>query len=243
MKLLQLNTWHLGLLKKIVDVIQKENPDVICLQEVPDAPGTLGGVASTLTELQDIIHYPYVYYSPALTFDLMTEDVKWGNAILSKFPIPESDTTFTFGTYTEQFAFKSHDRNIRNFQHVVLDINGTPVHVLNHHGYHVSEHKNGNETTLEACRKIAEYINGLSGPILLAGDFNLAPNSESMHQFDSLRNLSEEYALTTTRTDLTHKKEVCDYIIVNDAVRVNNFWASDTIASDHQALVLDFELS
>lgn len=242
MKLLQLNTWHLKLAKKIIDVINEEHPSIICFQEVPDSAGQ-PGLVDTLTELRQAVHYPYTYYSPVHNFRVMHANVAWGNAIMTTLPINNSATVFTSGEHVDDFSFETHSYNIRNFQHVILNVDDKELHVLNHHGYHISEHKNGTDETLKACKQIAEYISLLDGPVILTGDFNLAPDSESIKQFDGLlHNLSREYKLETTRTDLTKKQEVCDYIFVNDYIRVNSFFASDVVASDHKALLLDFDI-
>jgi endonuclease/exonuclease/phosphatase (EEP) superfamily protein YafD len=83
----------------------------------------------------------------------------------------------------------------------------------------------------------------LSGPVILTGDFNLVPGSKSLEPLNKmLRNLSIEFRLSTTRNQLTHKNEVCDYIFVNDKVQVKQFEASDALISDHKALILDFEI-
>jgi endonuclease/exonuclease/phosphatase family metal-dependent hydrolase len=50
------------------------------------------------------------------------------------------------------------------------------------------------------------------------------------------------YKFETTRNELTHKTEVCDYVFVSDDVKVKEFYASDRLVSDHAALILDFSL-
>lgn len=76
----------------------------------------------------------------------------------------------------------------------------------------------------------------------MTGDFNLEPHSESLELINNmLTNLPIKYGLKTTRTELTHKTEVCDYIFVNDQVKVESFKALEDIASDHMALVTVFE--
>jgi endonuclease/exonuclease/phosphatase (EEP) superfamily protein YafD len=113
---------------------------------------------------------------------------------------------------------------------------------LTHHGYHIPDHKNGDEETLRQMKQLGEYIDSLDGPIILTGDFNLAPHSESLEQINArLINLCTQHRLKTTRTHLTHKTEVCDYIFVNNKVSVKSFQASDEIVSDHKALILEFD--
>jgi len=77
----------------------------------------------------------------------------------------------------------------------------------------------------------------------LAGDFNLSPHSESLKIINGrLTNLPLKYRLKTTRTLLTHKTEVCDYLFVSKDITVNDFYASKKLVSDHLALILDFDI-
>lgn len=79
--------------------------------------------------------------------------------------------------------------------------------------------------------------------MVLCGDLNLSPDSESVKYLDTLlSNLSVRHSLRTTRSRLTDKDEVCDYIFVNEQVYVNDFFMDETIISDHNALILDFDL-
>lgn len=91
---------------------------------------------------------------------------------------------------------------------------------------------------MRQTKQIADFASALEGKVVLTGDFNLAPHSKSIEQINSvLRNLCIENEAETTRTFLTHKKEVCDYIFVNEKVEVTKFKVLDDLASDHCALV------
>jgi len=240
MRLLQLNAWTLRLSSSIAEMISHESPDIIALQEIPQSAMEIGFFPS-LSEFVEKIPYDYTFFSPVYSFKYMWSSIEFGNAVISKTPLHDEETVFTNLEYNPNFSFKD-SYNVRNFQHIVAeDENGMAFHLINHHGYHVSQHKKGDEFTLKACKQIAEYAKTLDGPIIISGDFNLEPGSESLAVFDgAFRNLSTEYGLTTTRNKLTQKSEVCDYIFVNDAVEVKNFYMSEVLASDHQGLVLDF---
>jgi len=63
----------------------------------------------------------------------------------------------------------------------------------------------------------------LRGKIILSGDFNLAPHSESLEQINILlANLSIKARLKTTRTKLTHKPKSVTIYFVNDAIKVKS---------------------
>ncbi len=164
--------------------------------------------------------------------------------IASQFPITKKAEHWTHGNYNEDFDYiDSGGYNVaRNIVYAQCNTPQGTLNVLTLHGYHL-EHKNGNEETLKACRELVDFAKSLDGPVVIAGDFNLTPSSESIQFINkSFRNLSVEYKFPTTRNYLTKKQGVCDYIFVNDKVKVKNAYMSNVIASDHNALVLDFSL-
>lgn len=243
MKLLQLNAWGGRLEPQIGDLLQAEQPDILCLQEAISFSDAKSGLFITTETIQQNYNLAHEAFSPVFSFNYMKGLAKFGNGILSRYPILKSETVFTHEAYKENFAWKEDGANMRNFVHATLNINDSPCHVLTHHGFWIPDHKNGNHETKRQMQILADYIKPLEGPIILTGDFNLIPGSESMNVFDGqLRNLTREYALHTTRTNLTFKTEACDYILVNDAVEVKDFYSLDKIASDHKALVFEFEV-
>lgn len=242
MKLIQANIWGGRLDSSVVNFLAKEKADIVCLQEAVEVEGS-GLMSVTLTQIREGADYKEAFFSPTFSFNLMQKTAGLGNAILSNLPITLQETIFTRLQHIENFDFDNEDYNARNLQHTVIDVNGTPLNVLNHHGHHVPSHKNGDGETLRQCGMIADYVGKLAGHVILTGDFNLSPHSESLEQINAvLDNLSDRFGLTTTRTPLSPKTEVCDYIFVSPGVTVNNFYASDELISDHKALVLDFEL-
>jgi endonuclease/exonuclease/phosphatase family metal-dependent hydrolase len=241
-KLVQLNAWGGRLEHQVTDLLRDEAATFVCLQEIISTAGD-GVLCVPLEQLQTALGQVNAYMSPVISFSLMNHKASYGNAILSELPFAAKKTIFTNLTYKDDFDFDSDDYNIRNLQHVQVGIDGKTLNILNHHGHHIRQHKNGDAQTLRQMQQIADYIELLDGPVILSGDFNLAPHSPSLEILNAnLRNLSIEHKLTTTRTLLTAKKEVCDYIFVSDGIKVSNFRASDKLASDHQALVLEFEV-
>ncbi len=242
MKLLQLNTWSCKLSTEIVRLLEKEQPDIICLQEV--VRSQFGGkILETIDDITDVYSFKDYFYTPLVEFAFMHHRASRGNMIASNQPIVYKNELWTHGQYTEDFDYiDSGGYNIaRNIAHATIDTQNKLVHVITLHGYHLSEHKKGNEETLRACKELLEYTKTLEGPVIIAGDLNLSPDSESIKLIEtSFRNLSVEYSLPTTRNQFTNKTEVCDYIFVNDKVTVDNFYMSDILASDHNALVLEF---
>lgn len=243
MKLLQLNAWAGRLDKQIRNLLIEEGPDIVCLQEAISYPKEDAGFFLTTENMQTAGEFGYAALGPVFSFQYQRNTAQFGNCILSRFPIRKSEAVFTYLEHKADFEFDTDSANVRNFVHAIIELDGKACHVITHHGFWVSEHKNGTEETVRQMQQLADYIATLSGPIIVTGDFNLAPHSQSLEILNErLQNLSVTHRLKTTRTHLTHKTEVCDYIFVNDLVKVNDFQASDEIVSDHKALILDFSL-
>lgn len=238
MKVVQLNAWAGNLTPEIVRMLDREEPDIVCLQEVISTEVT-AKVLQSLEELLEDHPFPYVYYSPLVQFRYMHGYAMRGNAILSKYPILEQDTFWTNGQFQPDFEYSMGWNSARGVAHCLVDTPAGPLHVITNHGYHVREHKNGTAETLAACRQIADFCQQLDGKAILTGDFNLVPRCESLDALNStMRNLCIEYDVQTTRNHLTTKTEVCDYIFVNDAVMVEDFVVLDDVVSDHKALAV-----
>lgn len=243
MKLIQANIWGGRMERQLQGFFKDQQPDIACLQEAISIPGN-GAIFISAEWLQECWPKPtHLFHSPMFSFKFMERTAHFGNAIISTLPYLKAKTVYTNKEHLLDFDFELHDYNIRNVQHVVIEVHGKKFNILNHHGHHIPAHKDGDEVTLRQMKQIGQYVDGLEGPVILTGDFNLAPKSESLEQINKrLRNLSVEYGLETTRNQLTYKKEICDYIFVNDQVNVKSFEASDELMSDHQALILEFDV-
>jgi endonuclease/exonuclease/phosphatase family metal-dependent hydrolase len=242
MKLIQVNIWGGRISGRLLDFIKEEKPDILCLQEVISYDSGESILFAPLEEIQKISNLNHVAFGAKISFNYMLGQAKFGNAILSRYPITEEAIEFTNLEFTEGFNFEQHDYNVRNLVRTKLVTDVGAVNVLTHHGHHVPYHKDGNEETSRQMQQVASHIKDLDGPIILTGDFNLSPNSKSLDVFNNLVNLPTKYDLKTTRNILTNKSEVCDYIFVNKDVVVKSFVASEKVVSDHQALILEFDI-
>lgn len=243
MKLLQLNVWGGRLEHLVGDLIEEQKPDIVCLQEAISFNGPGTGLFITIEKIKEQYDLPFLAFEPVISFRYMNGEARFGNCILSKYPIKETRTVFTHLEHKADFIWGEDNGNIRNFIHAVIEKDSIPFHVLTHHGYWIPDHKNGTEETIQQMNLIADYIGELEGPTILTGDFNLSPDSASLKRLNAeLSNLCIKHKLTTTRTPLTRKTEVCDYIFVNNQIHVSTFCAEEKIASDHQALVMEFSV-
>lgn len=243
MKLLTLNVWQGRLERVLLKHLETIDVDIACMQEAVDYGEKYHGLISSYRKIGMTLGLENQFFSPLTTMRLGDRDLVHGNITYSNIPFTETTTVFTKGTFTENFDFDTDDYNIRAFQHALIEVDGKKLNVINHHGHHIDAHKLGDEETLRQVRQIVDYTKKLEGATIICGDFNLSPESESIQLLDKhLQNLPVEYSLKTTRSQLTHKNEVCDYIFVSSDIIVNEFFMDKTIISDHNALILDFDL-
>jgi endonuclease/exonuclease/phosphatase family metal-dependent hydrolase len=244
MKIIQLNIWGGKLGQQIIDFLRAENPDLVCLQEVNNLKGPSGyKFFATLDEIKEGVGFSDVFMSPTYSSRYMERNLEYGNAILSKFPIVSTKTVFTSREFVRNFDTTKDGGNIRNLQLAKVKVNGEPLNILNHHGYHMPDSKAGNDETVRQMRIIADTISSTTGPLIFCGDLNLAPDSQSIAVINKrLTNLSAKYGLRCTYSQLSVVDTVCDYIFVNDQVKVRSFKMSAELVSDHKALILEFDL-
>lgn len=246
MKILQVNIWQGRLVKNFIELAKEVKPDIITLQEVCSCNET-DFQTLNLSSFEDIkAEFPNFYQvlAPTYSFRAMDAEIMFGSAILSELPILDNKIVFTNLEFKKDFNTRYDDYNIRNFVHAIIEINNSKLNVITHHGHHVEGTKEGNEETLRQMIMLKDYIKQLSGPVILTGDFNLSPNCESLEVLNTeLKNFCILNNVQTTRNELAKNAiQVCDYIFTNDLVKANNFEVEKMIVSDHQALLLDFEI-
>jgi endonuclease/exonuclease/phosphatase family metal-dependent hydrolase len=243
MKLIQLNAWGGRIDSILRGFLKEETPDIFCGQEIISYPQGDSLLFLTAEEMTEAAGTKYSAFGATASIPYMQGNAEFGNIIASKVPINRSEVVFTNLEFVKDFNFEDYDYNIRNFVHAVIEVNSKKLNILTHHGHHVRDHKNGTEETDRQMNTILEYIKQLDGPVILTGDFNLQPESSSLQGLNSLLvNLSDKYKLKTTRNELTSKSEVCDYIFASNDIVVKDFYAHKKVVSDHQALVLEFEV-
>lgn len=241
MKIIQLNTWGGRLGKQIIELLLREEADIVCLQEAIEMPGGYSFLFEDLEEIKIHTNYQHCFFSPQFGYKIMKREARSGLAIMSNLPFLETYETFTRLQYINNFDLLDTDYNIRCLQHVKVAYKGQNINILNHHGHHIQEHKKGDEETQRQCKMIVDYIQKLQEPVVLCGDFNLTPDSKSIEQINNiLINQVKKHDVLTTRTPLTHKSEVCDYIFTSPKIKVTNFQVLDDVVSDHKALLVEF---
>lgn len=245
MKLIQLNAESGFKGFRLLHFLRDQEADILTLQEVMSSPESKSIFFDLLENAQKITGLAEVFFSASRDFQLNDKNIYYGNAILSALPITKRYDEFVSLEYQARWDAALHDDNIRLFQHAVIKAeNGTKFHLINYHGFcQPNARKDGTAETEKHCARIAEYVSQLNGPVIVAGDFNLAPDSESLAPLNNmLRNLCIENDIQTTRNFYAFVMDTVDYIWVSHEVIVNRFEVLPDVVSDHAPLLLDFDI-
>ncbi len=256
MKLITLNTWGgragRDLLLSFFPKYEQET-DVFCLQEIWSAPHdhlegystagkplTNADVATRI--MQDIcgtLSNFKEYFRPHFTdhYGIMT-------MVNKKIRVQDEGEVYV---HKEKGYFPKDDlgKHARNIQWLKLENDGKLFAIINFHGLWNGQGKGDSDDRILQSQNIINFLKTIQGEYILCGDFNLLPDTQSLKMFEEfgLRNLIKEYGITSTRTSF-YKPEVryADYVFVSPGVKVNDFRVLPDEVSDHNALMLDFDI-
>jgi endonuclease/exonuclease/phosphatase family metal-dependent hydrolase len=249
LKIIQVNGWLGYLIHPLLQFIESEQPDIICMQEVlsSDFNIPLFNNFQLLQHTAKAGMFNDYFFSPTHTFESMKTKIDLGNAIFSKYPITNKQTVFINGEYNRDDSVHDFKYNIRNLQICEINLDSKKLHIANHHGFHDLNHL-GNGQTVECIDKVASSLKSLGSPIVFCGDLNITTDSPAFAPLDNLgyKNLTKESNIKTTlssvhRADIRNKV-ACDYVFTSTDIKIINFGVSDTLVSDHKALILEFEI-
>ncbi|MCL2228615.1 MAG: endonuclease/exonuclease/phosphatase family protein [Firmicutes bacterium] len=234
----------------VIDLIGKGDYDIVVLQETLFAHDD--NVLKKYRSKNDIESalskkYPYVAFAPLWGAKKIVCEgkpdrdfggfVEQGNLILSKHKILSHKNQFYYSDYNgnggeawDATYFKRDDHG-RAIQNVVLEVEGQKVQLINLHGIW-NAGQMGDARTLKQCQFILDNLEK-DMPVIVAGDFNLVPKSESIQLLNKhLTNLISENKVVSTRPD---EGTTVDYIFVR-GINVKSFKVLKNDISDHLPL-------
>lgn len=240
MQLITFNTWggRLGE-KPIRDFFKKyQDSDVFCLQEIweTDDLSLIDDPkvdTKLLTKISSYLPDHRYYFRPQYRgiYGLAT-------FVHEKHVVDSEGELFVFKEqgYENPAAMGNHARNI---QFLNLKINAQPICVVNFHGLWNGGGKTDTPDRISQSQKIADFLTKVPSQFLIAGDFNLEPETESIRIIERMcpQNLIKQFNITSTRSSLYPKPgRFADYIFLSKEFLVSEFEVLPDEASDHLAL-------
>ncbi len=248
-KILSLNLLEGGIYwNNITTFIKRENPDVLCLQEVFNGDTKQPSNFQTITRLGTLLPLYRSYFSPAL-FEIWPHGQgDQGNAIFSRFPIMEKKTISLHGVYKrlirpeEENDFSHYPKIL---QRVTIPINDKNLHVFNVHGIWGKDGRDTPERIRMSNNIVSEVKNKQLA--LLMGDFNIQPNTRTIAQIEKyMTNVFKGEFVTTFnmnhKTNPGYATAVVDMFFASpDVVVVSKSSPLDDV-SDHRPLIVTIEV-
>ncbi len=129
----------------------------------------------------------------------------------------------------------------RNMQWLMCEHEGETLSVLNVHCLWNGKGKGDSPERIEQSKRMKAFMSTLNTPMVLCGDFNLTPDTESMAIVnEGMSNLVDNYHVTSTRTSY-YKKPIrfADYILLSKDLKEKHFEVMPDEVSDHSLLLVE----
>ena len=221
-----LNTWH------------SEMP--------PELHAYVKGIVATV----DVFCFTEAFESDLYIYDEVLAD-------FSKIAVEKRHETLRFGNVMyvrkgmkilESDTFFTDDTSVGLAHYATLEKNGVQTVVCSMHGIPYPGDKLDTSERLRQTKVLLEAFAGRKR-VVIGGDFNLLPDTESIRQFaaSGYRDLISDYGIQTTRNYLTFEKYpdspqyFADYAFTSPDIAVRDFIVPAVIVSDHQPLELSID--
>lgn len=243
---------------EVINFVEEQNVDICTFQEAMNGiEEKVFYMYKSKNELIKLKEYPFNEFAPLFIADGITKHgiktrdfggkAEQGALLLSKYEIKEHYNQFYYNNYMKCFdaTYFKEKEWCRSIQNAVVNINRKSIQIINVHALW-NKDKIGDDRTIMQSNFILSKIR-TDIPCIVVGDFNLLPNSQSIEMIDEkMINLIKEYNIKSTRPTfddgLDKGDHVCDYIFVNDKIKVNDFKVINNNISDHLPLILDFDI-
>lgn len=222
-------------LSKCSEVIAKIGPDICGLNEV-DFNAKRSGKVDQVGEIGKVTGMN-PFFGKSITFEWDDPDSGYGNAVLTKFPILETEVVpIPDPEVKDEEAYYE----TRSVSRVKLDVNGTAVTVLQtHFGLAIAEQQNAQQTILK-------LLDTISGPVILMGDFNIRPNNFLLNpireRLTDTAFLVDGYFKTFPSYACDYPDCKIDYVFVSEHFKAVSLDVVQTLASDHLPYAVEVEL-
>lgn len=265
MRLVSLNAWGGKLWHPLRDWLAARPPDILCLQEVTRAPVASPGWlhyadryrqldqrADLFGDVSAVLPRHQAVFAPATRGALQDATGRWvasehglGLWVRRDLAIAELQHGFVHGRFRHDGWGPEPVPRAIQVARICDPDSGASLVVAHFHGLRDPAGKGDTPDRAAQAEAVVAQLSRIaapSDPCVLAGDFNLLPDSHSFAVFArlGLADLVTGRGFASTRTDLYEKAQrLADYLLVNDRVRVEAFDVPQApIVSDHCPLVL-----
>lgn len=226
-------------LEPIIEVIRREDPDIVALQEV-DRFRARTRYEDQAAYIASALGMEFAFGPAFYGEETEVGRGMYGNALLSKFPIESALTHALPGRFMllpDEPAWVIEPRVALETR---LRIGETAVYV---YALHLST--TGDQQQVQVQRLLS-VLDQVKGPQIVMGDFNAEPHTPHMQQLlEKLHSPLEDVQPRATFPNGPEATRAIDYILLSPDFRVTKAYviAESTGASDHNPIVAHVELA
>jgi endonuclease/exonuclease/phosphatase family metal-dependent hydrolase len=263
MRIATVNAWGGALADELLAWLPGSGAHVVCLQEMTRTPGLTGWTRfedgeRTLPQRADLLddvravlprHQPiFVTSDSGPVYDgtgaRHRQDFGLATLVAEDLPVCGVDSAFVHGQFVDHDEWSVADRpRIALAVRTVDRAAGQSVWIVQVHGLRDPLGKGDTPARRRQAERLAELVRRIRGPhdvVVVCGDFNLLPDSET---FGVLADVGLTDLVGTADTRSSHyRKPVrhASYLLVSDVSAVKHFEIlTEPEVSDHRALILD----
>lgn len=254
---------------KMMALIKKENPDVLCLQEFYNN----NQIFHNVEFMRDTLGYKYCYFPPAVELVKSPKtklqktlwrsgvlDQQWGVATFSKFPITDSGRVDFGKSLTNSCIYTNINMNGKDIR--LYNVHFQSIH-LGYEDYaaidSLEERQQTNWSAMKSIMRkmklaysrrahqaseVAERIEEFKGAQILCGDFNDVPVSYTYNAVS--RNLQDAFVETGKGFGATFANKLSifriDYALFDPSIKINSYKTIRKELSDHYPVCVSFSL-
>lgn len=242
MKLMTLNLWGGTVQAPLLEFIRKhQDVKIFCFQEVYHrASGRIStdervATLDIMDQIQALLPGYQLFFQP-----IVGQGYGMASLIHPDIEVVQEEKFWVYENLSYPGYGADHSRMV---QWMSCVIEGRLWSILNFHGLWNGQGKTDSPDRLDQSRRLRALMNFVERPLILCGDFNLRPDSQSFAILkEDMRDLGGEAGVTSTRTSFYPKAEkFADYILVSPEVVVREFAVLPDEVSDHAPLYLEFE--
>lgn len=241
LKVMTLNLWGGQIKEPLLKFIKtQQDMDVICVQEAyKDAPEKICTnddpvSLNIFNELHEALPQHAAYFRP-----VVNNIYGIGMFVKKSVQVVGEGESKIYENPSYPGRGPTHTRILQWLTCKVQDVTCTVVNV---HGLWNGNGKTDTPERLLQSKNIVTFLQTLSTPKILCGDFNLRPDTDSIKLLEShMINLIQHFNITCTRTPLYTKPEkFADYVFISGDIKPTTFKVLPDEVSDHSPIVGHF---
>jgi endonuclease/exonuclease/phosphatase family metal-dependent hydrolase len=211
----------------IANVIKKENPDLVALQEVDVFTSRSGKNLHQAKAIADKLGMFY-FFTKALDY----QGGFYGNAVLSKYPILDS-------LLIDLPALSERDAEDRVWAGVRVQIEGNDLWFGSTHLDYKTQENNLHQSTI-----LLNNLKNIPIPVIIGGDFNVTNSSQAIALFDEQfrRTCTEDCPPTIPQINPTKEIDFIMYRPKNSFSTESHQVIDEQYASDHLPVVAELSI-